>query len=95
MGALTREQKYQITYMGRIICSLPCDVNTGKMIIFSTMFDCLYESLILGSIYQQDKSIFRYRNEIGKKYISVTQSYGLKYDSDDIMYLNVYFDWYY
>ena len=55
VGALTVKQRGRInpldgdlTFVGRVLATLPCDVRIGKMLILGHVFGCLNECLIIG-----------------------------------------------
>lgn len=55
MGALSakadggsQSQDGELTFLGRVIASLPVDLYLGKMIVLGHVFGCLDECLIIG-----------------------------------------------
>jgi ATP-dependent RNA helicase TDRD9 len=101
IGALTlpipdKSPTGELTFMGRILCDLPCDIRIGRLFLFGLTLGCMKQAIIMGCILQQDKSLFqmRRRGNISHQQDYIKFSYAQNYDSDIIMLMNIYYDWY-
>ena len=47
-----------LTFVGRVLASLPVDVRIGKLLILGHAFGCLEECLVIGAALSQIKSFF-------------------------------------
>jgi ATP-dependent RNA helicase TDRD9 len=83
----------EITFIGRVLASLPCDIYVGKFIILGHMFSVLEEAVIIGAGLGINGSIFKFdykrRLEAYSKRLSWSDGSG----SDLIAILNVYKLW--
>lgn len=83
----------ELTYCGRILASLPCDVYIGKFIVLGYLFSVLKEAIVIGAGLNINGSIFkidyRKRLENYSKCLSWSDGSG----SDLIAILNAYTLW--
>ena len=60
MGALTIVMKNgainpcdgELTFVGKVLGSLPIDVHLGKLLVFAYVYGCLEESLVISEYHQ-------------------------------------------
>jgi ATP-dependent RNA helicase TDRD9 len=101
MGALQRngsdgkftEDDGDLTYCGRILAQLPCDVHIGKFIVLGYLFSVLKEAIIIGAGLNINGSIFKsnYRKRLESYSTRLSWSDGS--GSDLIAILNAYNLW--
>ncbi|XP_038074406.1 ATP-dependent RNA helicase TDRD9-like [Patiria miniata] len=81
-----------LTFVGRVLSSLPVDIRIGKLLLLGHVFDCLKECLIIGAGLSL-KSFF------ARPYKDPLKAYGAKLDwtansfSDCLAILNAYNKW--
>ena len=83
----------ELTYCGRILASLPCDVYIGKFIVLGYLFSVLKEAIVIGAGLNINGSIFKfdYRKRLETYSKSLCWSDGS--GSDLIAILNAYTLW--
>lgn len=99
MGALNDDNN--LTWLGKVYADMPCDVKISRLCLFGYIFGCLHESLIMGAVISQEKSIFvscahldyKHSQYEAQRYVKRLMWDGLNH-SDPIAALSAYKAWY-
>lgn len=87
---MTRE----ITFLGRVYSELPTNLNMTKLFLLGECFNCFEECLIIGTIFQQPKPIFRPNSKQRPRdvyqFFKLMKTYDDGENSDAILQMNLY-----
>ncbi|CRK99021.1 CLUMA_CG012127, isoform A [Clunio marinus] len=82
-----------LTFLGRIIATLPCNIHIGKFIILGYMFSVFHEAVIIGAGLNINGSIFKFDYKKRLDSYSSQLSWSNGSGSDLIAILNAYQLW--